>query len=155
MKIARQVVNRLQELDLSISTAESCTGGMIASELVNIPGVSEFFSQGYVVYSEDAKMQTLGVRSETLGKYTVYSAECAQEMAYGARRKSGSDISVSTTGIAGPDGGDEEHPVGLVYISVAYQNSIFTRKFVFSGDRYQVRYNACKQAFRLILDILG
>lgn len=155
MRIARQVAEQLTNRRLTIATAESCTGGMIASELVNIPGISEFFSEGYVTYSDDAKVKNLGVRTETLRKYSVYSAECAREMAYGAAKRSCSDIGVATTGIAGPDGGSEEQPVGLVYIAVAYHGAITTRKFIFSGDRYQIRYAACKQAFRLILDVLG
>ena len=149
MKVARAVAGKLEELDISIATAESCTGGMIASELVNIPGVSNHFSEGYVTYSEEAKERLLGVRPATLQQFSVYSAECAREMAYGA------DIGVATTGIAGPDGGSEEFPVGLVYIAVAYKNKITTRKFIFSGDRYRIRYAACKQAFRLVLDVLG
>ncbi|MBP5266955.1 MAG: CinA family protein [Lachnospiraceae bacterium] len=155
MKVARAVAEVLDQRNLSIATAESCTGGMIASELVNIPGVSNHFGEGYVTYSEDAKMRLLGVREETLQAHTVYSAECAREMAYGAMKKAGADIGVATTGIAGPDGGSDEYPVGLVYIAVAYKNKITTRKFIFSGDRYQIRFAACKQAFRLVLDVLG
>ena len=155
MKLARQVVDELASRQLTIATAESCTGGMIASELVNIPGVSDFFSLGFVTYSEEAKMEQLGVRRETLDTYTVVSAECAREMALGALRRSNADIGVATTGIAGPTGGSADQPVGLVYIAVAYNNQITTRKFIFSGDRYQVRFAACKQAFRLILDVLG
>lgn len=155
MKLARQVAQRLAEEKLTIATAESCTGGMIASELVNIPGISDYFSEGFVTYSEDAKMRLLGVRPKTLKSYTVVSAQCAREMAHGAAKQAGSDIGVATTGIAGPSGGSAEQPVGLVYIAVSYRNQITTRKFIFSGDRYQVRFAACKQAFRLILDVLG
>ncbi|MBQ1473371.1 MAG: CinA family protein [Lachnospiraceae bacterium] len=155
MKVARAVAGKLEELDISIATAESCTGGMIASELVNIPGVSNHFSEGYVTYSEEAKERLLGVRPTTLQHFSVYSAECAREMAYGVRKAAGADIGVATTGIAGPNGGSEEFPVGLVYIAVAYKNKITTRKFIFSGDRYRIRYAACKQAFRLVLDVLG
>ncbi|MCR5640574.1 MAG: CinA family protein [Lachnospiraceae bacterium] len=154
MKLARMVANELEERGLSIATAESCTGGMIASELVNIPGISQFFSQGYITYSEDAKIRCLGVRPETIATHTVVSAACAAEMARGAAKASNASIGVATTGIAGPDGGSDTQPVGLVFISVFYNHKITTRKFIFSGDRYQVRYAACKQAFRLILDVL-
>ena len=95
------------------------------------------------------------MRPATLQQFSVYSAECAREMAYGVMKAAGADIGVATTGIAGPDGGSEEFPVGLVYIAVAYKNKITTRKFIFSGDRYRIRYAACKQAFRLVLDVLG
>lgn len=117
-----EVVGRLLlENGLTLSSAESCTGGMFASALIALPGISAAFDRGLVTYSNEAKMQELGVRAETLDDCGAVSEETAREMAEGLARVSGSDICVSVTGIAGPDGGSEEKPVGLAYIGLVYE----------------------------------
>lgn len=133
------VVNLLIDNKLTISTAESCTGGMIASRLISIPGVSDVFLEGAVTYSNEAKIRTLGVKEDTLKRYGAVSEETAREMAEGIARRTESDISIVTTGIAGPGGGTDEKPVGLVYIGVYYKGEIDVYRNVFNGNRDRVR----------------
>ncbi len=116
---AGAVVECYSRADKVIATAESCTGGMIAASLTDIAGSSAVFDRGFVTYSNRAKVELLGVSSETLLKHGAVSMNTAAEMAKGAVRRSGADISVSVTGIAGPDGGTAEKPVGLVYMAFA------------------------------------
>lgn len=110
----------LMEKNISVSCAESCTGGLFAGVLTDIPGISSVFERGIVTYSNRAKMEELGVSKQTLDKFGAVSPETACEMAEGLRKKTGSDMCISVTGIAGPDGGTREKPVGLVYIGIAY-----------------------------------
>ena len=117
---ARRVVGLLSRSGLTLSTAESCTGGLIAKLITDIPGSSEVFGGGVVSYSNEVKMSVLGVRSETLAAHGAVSEEVALEMADGARRVCGGDIAVSTTGVAGPGGGTPEKPVGTVWIAVSW-----------------------------------
>lgn len=154
MKEADRALKLLFKYGISISTAESCTGGMIASEIVGYSGVSEIFKEGYVTYSNEAKNKNLGVSNDVLEEFGAVSRECASQMAVGVRKTSGSDISIVTTGIAGPEGGTKDKPVGLVYIGCAYKDSVIVRKFNFSGSRYQVRYQSMRQAFVLICDTI-
>jgi len=118
------VAKLLLEKNISVSCAESCTGGLFAGALTDIPGISKVFERGIVTYSNRAKMEELGVKAETLDKYGAVSPETAMEMAAGLKEKTGSDLCVSVTGIAGPDGGSEEKPVGLVYIGIAYDGEV-------------------------------
>lgn len=115
------VGNMLIEKNISISCAESCTGGLFAGALTDIPGISAVFERGIVTYSNRAKMEELGVSSDTLERYGAVSPQTACEMAEGLKEKTGSDLCISVTGIAGPDGGTEEKPVGLVYIGISYE----------------------------------
>lgn len=133
------VAELLLQKKLTIAVAESCTGGMIASRLVEYPGISAALLEGCVTYTNDAKMRRLGVKAETLEKYSAVSAETAKEMAEGIAKTSGADIGIATTGIAGPDGGSEEKPVGLVYIALSYQEETKVMKRIFSGNRQKIR----------------
>jgi len=154
--IEEVVANLLIEKGLKISTAESCTGGMIASKLVSYPGISEVFLEGAVTYSNEAKVRTLNVSSETLEKYGAVSEQTAKEMALGIAKRTGSDIAVVTTGIAGPSGGTKEKPVGLVYIGLYYKDNVKAYKYVFNGDRSRIRASATIKALditrRVILE---
>lgn len=154
--IEEVVGNLLIEKGLKISTAESCTGGMIASRLVAYPGISEVFLEGAVTYSNEAKMRTLNVSCETLEKYGAVSEQTAREMALGIAKRTGSDISVVTTGVAGPGGGTEEKPVGLVYIGLFYKGAVKAYKYGFNGDRAKIRASATIKALdnvrRVILE---
>ena len=132
----------LIDKNLTISTAESCTGGMIASKLVSYPGVSKVFLEGSVTYSNEAKIRTLNVKKETLDNYGAVSKETAYEMAMGIAKRTGSDVAIVTTGIAGPGGGTEEKPVGLVYIGLYYKGNIEVYKEVFAMDRQSIRNKA-------------
>ena len=142
----------LLERKSTVSLAESCTGGMIAAALVDWPGVSEALLEGCVCYTNEAKMRTLGVSAETLGKHTAVSAQCAGEMARGMRAYTGSDYALSVTGIAGPGGGTVEMPVGLVYLGIADKTGERVERHVFSGDRTQVRRQAAARALEMLIE---
>ena len=148
--IEKVVGDLLIKNNLKISTAESCTGGMIASRLVSISGISDAFLEGAVTYSNEAKVRTLNVKEETLKKYGAVSEETAREMAEGIAKRTGSDIAVVTTGIAGPGGGTEEKPVGLVYIGLYYKGEVFVYKNVFNGNRQEVRTKATVRALDIV-----
>ena len=149
-RLEKKVVELIKKLGMNISTAESCTGGMIASRLIDVPGVSEIFKEGIVSYSNDAKMKRLGVKKETLEKYGAVSEETAREMVMGLD----SDIAIATTGIAGPDGGTPEKPVGLVYIGIRVKNDIYVEKKFFNGDRMKIRERAVSQSLFSLIKIL-
>jgi len=130
---------------LTISTAESCTGGMVSGALINYPGISSVFMEGVVTYSNEAKINRLGVKRETLDKYGAVSSEVAAEMAQGIAKTAGTIIGISTTGIAGPGGGSTEKPVGLVYAGLYMNGKVKTKMLKLSGNRQKVRENATKQ----------
>jgi len=130
--LVRVVADLLIEQGLTISAAESCTGGMFGAAMTDVPGISAVFDRSLVTYSNEAKMQELGVSAETLEKFGAVSEETAREMAEGVRRVSGSDIGVSVTGIAGPDGGTEEKPVGTVWYGLAMDGRTVTKKTVWN-----------------------
>lgn len=129
----------LMEKKLTVSTAESCTGGMVAAKLISVPGVSSCIGEAYVTYANEAKERLLGVKHETLKQFGAVSEETAREMAQGLRERTGADIAVATTGIAGPDGGTPEKPVGLVYTACASEHGVQVRRHRFYGDREKVR----------------
>ncbi|MDU4891505.1 MAG: competence/damage-inducible protein A [Clostridium sp.] len=135
---------------LTIATAESCTGGMVAARLINYPGISASILEGAVTYSNEAKIRRLGVKEETLNSFGAVSEETAIEMAKGIASTSGADIGIATTGIAGPGGGTEEKPVGLVYIAVYYNNEVEVRKLNLSGNRQRVRERAATAVIDMV-----
>ena len=138
------------EKPLTISTAESCTGGMIASKLIEVPGISENFMESIVSYSNEAKIKRLKVKKETLEKYGAVSEEVAREMLAGLK----TDVAISTTGIAGPDGGSKEKPVGLVYIGIRVKDKIKIFRRELKGDRNKIRQRAMMHALYNLLKIL-
>jgi len=135
---------------LTISTAESCTGGMIASKLIEVPGISENFIEGIVSYSNEAKIKRLKVKKETLEKYGAVSEEVAREMLAGLK----TDIGISTTGIAGPGGGTKNKPVGLVYIGIKVKDEVKIFRRELKGDRNKIRQRAMMHALYNLLKIL-
>lgn len=137
---------KLVQKKLTISTAESCTGGLLAGRLINYPGISKVFMQGAVTYSNEAKMQRLGVKKETLEAYGAVSPQTAVEMARGIAETSGCDIGVSTTGIAGPTGGTKDKPVGLVYVGLYVKGKTSFKRLDISGSRRKVRDTAVIKA---------
>lgn len=149
-ELHRVCVETLLEKRMTIATAESCTGGMLASALLSVPGSSGCFLEGFVTYANAAKEARLGVRHETLEAFGAVSENTAREMAEGARRASGADLAVSTTGIAGPDGGTAEKPVGLVYIAIASEAGTQARRLQLNGDRERIRQIACLNALDMI-----
>lgn len=133
------VVKLLKKHDLTLVTAESCTGGLIAATVINVPGSSSVIKESFVTYSNKAKRKHLDVSKNTLKKYTEYSDKCAKEMARGAALVNDSDVSIAVTGIAGPDGGTEEKPVGLVYIACYVKEKVIVKEFHFRGSRELIR----------------
>ena len=152
--LEKAVVDLLLANKLTISTVESCTGGMLAARLINVPGVSEVFKSGYITYSNKAKRRLLGIKKNLLSKHGAVSKEVAQEMAKGAALVSKADVTVSVTGIAGPDGGTEEKPVGLVYIGCDVCGKITVKEFRFSGDRAKIRENTVSAALSLMRECI-
>lgn len=125
--------------NMTISTAESCTGGLLAGRLINYPGISKAYMEGFITYSNESKMNRLGVSKETLDRFGAVSEETAREMAIGVVKAAGTDVGISVTGIAGPGGGTDEKPVGLVYVGLNIRGTVKVRKFNFTGDREKVR----------------
>lgn len=150
-RLEKKVVELLKKLNMNISTAESCTGGMLASKLIDVPGISEVFYEGVVSYSNEAKINRLGVRKEILDKYGAVSEEVAKEMVMGLT----TDVALSTTGIAGPDGGSEEKPVGFVYMGIRIKDKIYVEKRVFRGDRNKVRERTVSHTLFTLIKILN
>ena len=149
------LVERLLEKKWSVTTVESCTGGMIASRIVNVPGASDVLKEAYITYCDEAKMKLAGVRRDTLERYSAVSAQTAEEMALGGRHAAGADLAVSATGLAGPGGGTREKPVGLVYVACAAQNRTEVRELRLTGCRRSIREQAAEEALRLALEVLG
>ena len=144
------VASLLIEQNLSISVAESCSGGLLAGRLINYPGISKVFKEGFITYSNESKINTLGVDSKILSKYGAVSEEVAKQMAKGAADRAKSDIALSITGIAGPDGGTDEKPVGLVYIGLYLLGEVKVMKMDSWGSRDNVRRRAVSQALDML-----
>ena len=148
--LEKAVADLLIANDLTVSVAESCTGGMLSARLINVPGISEVYKSGYVTYSNKAKRRLIGVKKSTLDKYGAVSENVAREMAKGTAVLSKADVAVSITGIAGPDGGSEEKPVGLVYVGCFVCGTVTVRRFQFQGNRTKVRESAVSAALTLM-----
>lgn len=147
-KIAENVVQLLKNSDYSLSTAESCTGGLISGAITSVAGSSSVFGYGVCTYANEAKMKLLGVRAETLDSVGAVSEETAMEMAAGIRTLSGSDYGIATTGIAGPDGGTAEKPVGTVWIGFSSKDKTYAERFIFDGKAFPEETDK-RQAIRL------
>ena len=152
--LEKAIVDLLLANKLTISTVESCTGGLLAARLINVPGVSEVFKSGYITYSNKAKRRLLGIKKNLLAKHGAVSKEIAREMVKGAALVSKADVSVSVTGIAGPDGGSEEKPVGLVYIGCNVCGKITVKEYRFNGDRAKIRENTVSAALSLMRECI-
>lgn len=135
---------------LRVATAESCTGGLIAAALTDIPGSSAVFTHGFVTYANEAKMQMLGVAEATLATHGAVSSETAAAMAHGAQARSSANLAVSTTGIAGPDGGSAEKPIGTVWFGLATPHGVTTYHRIFPGSRDDVRRASVDYALTLL-----
>lgn len=146
----------LKKRDLLLATAESCTGGGLSYWLTATSGSSEWFERGFITYSNNAKMEMLGVNPETLKKFGAVSEETAKEMARGALEHSHADISIAITGIAGPEGGTTEKPVGTVWFAFALSKTKTTTHVeVFAGDRENVRLSSIQLALETLIKIIG
>ncbi len=138
----------------TVSTAESCTGGLVAGCIMNVPGASDVYNAGFITYSNEAKIKYLGVKRETLDKYGAVSEQTAREMAAGTAAAAEADVGLSTTGIAGPGGGTDEKPVGLVYTGCSVRGNVTVRKCMFSGTRQQIRNSAVTAVLELLIESL-
>ncbi|MDO4189074.1 MAG: competence/damage-inducible protein A [Lachnospiraceae bacterium] len=148
--LEESVVHMLSKRGLTITTAESCTGGLLAGTIVNAAGASDVFNGGFITYSNKFKKNMIGVKKTSLDKYGAVSEKVAKEMAKGAQREAKADVAISTTGIAGPGGGTKDKPVGLVYIGCAVKDKIYVEEFRFSGNRAKVRQSTVAMALSMV-----
>ncbi len=149
-----ELVKTLQKHSLTVTTAESCTGGGIVARIVDVPGASDVLREAVVTYTNESKHKRLGVEEETLAAYGAVSEETAMQMAIGACRYASADLSLVSTGIAGPGGGTPTKPVGLVYIGACFRGTARVERHIFSGNRTQVREQAVSAAVALGLQLL-
>ena len=153
------LAERLQGLSLgrslTVATAESCTGGLIAHAITEVPGSSGYFQGGVVSYSDELKQSLLGVPAEMLAAHGAVSAQVARAMAVGARERLGVRLAVAVTGIAGPEGGSAEKPVGLTYIGVADDEGVDVRRFNWTGDRAAIKHASAVAALELLAERAG
>ncbi len=153
-KLENQIYELLKKHCITLTTAESATGGLIASTLVNVPGISEFFEQGYVTYSDEAKIKMIHVDAAVISKYGVVSRETAAQMAVKAAETAGCQAALSVTGVAGPDGGTKECPVGTVYIGCCIDKEIAVEHHIFPGSRSEIRTAAAERALLLLKECI-
>ena len=147
---AELVVDLLRDRSLTLATAESCTGGLVATRVTDVPGSSDVFLGSIVAYANDVKRERLGVPEEVLAVHGAVSAETAAAMARGARAALGADVAVSVTGVAGPGGGTDEKPVGLVFLHAVGPDGELARRLDFPGDRETIRLRAAVAALHLV-----
>ncbi len=148
------IVKLLEKNELTVTTAESCTGGLFAARLVNVSGVSGVFREGFITYSNKSKRKLLGVQKSTLKKFGAVSEKTVKEMAKGAVFATDSDVCIAISGVAGPDGGTEEKPVGLVYIACYINDKVTVKEFYFKGNRSKVREQSVVKALTLLRDCI-
>jgi nicotinamide-nucleotide amidase len=154
MTLEKKIGRILQERALTLGLAESCTGGLLASRITDVPGSSVYFMASLVTYSNKAKTKFLSVPDKIIARYGAVSNIVAERMAKGVRAAAGVDIGLSITGIAGPAGGSPEKPVGTVFIALATRKEVFVRRFLFSGNRREVRKRSSEEALAMLLDSL-
>lgn len=150
MNLEEKIVHLLKEKGYTVTTAESCTGGLLAGRLLNVSGASAVYNEGHITYSNEAKERLLGVSSKTLATYGAVSSQTATEMALGAAKVAKANVGLSTTGIAGPGGGTKEKPVGLVYVGCAINGSVEVQECHFTGSREEVRNAAVEETLQLL-----
>ena len=148
--LAEEVVKMLKNAGMTVTTVESCTGGLLSGTLVDVAGVSEVLNQAYVTYANGAKQSLVGVKAETLEAYGAVSEQTAREMAEGGAKAANADAALAVTGIAGPDGGTAEKPVRLVYIGCHVNGNTVVERNVFSGNRREVREQSVGAALALL-----
>ena len=148
--LEQAVVRLLKKYELTVTTAESCTGGLLAGRIINVPGASEVYNEGFITYSNKAKRKYLDVSKSTLKKYGAVSEQTAREMATGGVFATDSDACVAVTGLAGPDGGSQEKPLGLVYIATYMKDKVNVQKYQFKGNRAKIREQAVVKGLDLL-----
>jgi PncC family amidohydrolase len=145
----------LKSKNKKIAFAESCTGGLLSSLITEVPGSSEYFDRGFVTYSNESKMEILGVTKEVIERYGAVSYECAKAMVEGLRRISKCDVCVAITGIAGPTGGTPDKPVGLVFMSFSIDGNVYIEKHIFKGTRREIRLSTVEFVFNFLIKNLN
>ena len=153
-QLISQLIEVLCEGDLKVCTAESCTGGLIAKSFTDFSGSSRWFERGFVTYSNESKTEMLGVSASVINEYGAVSEPVATAMAVGALRHSHADYAIAVTGVAGPDGGSDEKPVGTVWIGLASKDQTQAHKYLFEGDREMVRLLTMQTAIDRLLQII-
>ena len=153
--LSERLLHRLRSLEMKIATAESCTGGLVAAALTEIPGSSEVFERGFLTYSNESKVDMLGVQEATISEFGAVSEEVAREMALGAVGRSSANVAVAVTGVAGP-GGSGLKPEGRVCFAVAFDDRVISRQTDFGAlGRSRVRHSSVKRALELVLAVAG
>ncbi len=151
---ARNLVEQLKDQNMTLSTAESCTGGMLAQILTSVPGVSAVYAGGFVTYATREKHDMLGVSKKVLKEEGAIAKKTAKQMAIGAAQKTGTDVAIAITGNAGPDA-QEDKPVGLVYVGICIDGKGSAQRFMLEGDRQSIREKACLAAIELVAEKLN
>ncbi len=154
MNKEEEIIALLKERNYTFSSAESCTGGLLMSTLINVSGASSVINEGFITYANTAKMKYLGVKAETLEKFGAVSEETAYEMAYGLIQQTGAQVTASVTGIAGPDGGTIAKPVGTVYIGCSVCGKVYVERLQLHGDRLSIRMQTVNKTLTLIKNCL-
>ncbi len=152
--LEERIAALLRQRGFTVTTTESCTGGLLAGRLINAAGISEVYKEGYITYSNEAKEKLLHVSHETLETYGAVSEQRAQEMVLGAAEAAGAQAALATTGIAGPDGGTPKKPAGLVYIGCHVNGVTTVERHMYAGERAQVRSMAVESALLLLEQML-
>lgn len=155
IELINELATTLSATKLKVCTAESCTGGLIAKSFTDLAGSSAWFERGFVTYSNESKTEMLGVSASVIEQYGAVSEPVATAMAVGALKHSHADCSISVTGVAGPDGGSDEKPVGTVWIGVASQTQTRAQKYLFDGDRERIRLVTMHTAIERLLHLLN
>ncbi len=150
--LAARLGERCRALGLHVATVESCTGGLVGHLITEIPGSSAYYSGGFVTYSDDLKQSAVGVPHDVLAAHGAVSAQAAMAMAIGGRERTGADLAVAVTGVAGPDGGSPSKPVGLTYVAVADAAGIAVKRHLWSGDRSENKRLSAAAALELLLE---
>lgn len=154
MKLEEKIIQELQKRSYTVTTAESCTGGLLAGRLLNVSGASSVYNEGHITYSNEAKERLLGVKHSTLEQYGAVSRQTAAEMAQGAALAAKAEVGLSTTGIAGPTGGTPEKPVGLVYVGCSINGDVTVKECRFDGTREENRNAAVEAALQQLRERL-
>jgi nicotinamide-nucleotide amidase len=155
INLVNKVSDELKKHQVTIATAESCTGGLLAHTLTNISGSSKYFDRGVICYSNIAKMELLNIPEQLLTNYGAVSKQVATAMAKAIRQRAQVDIGIATTGIAGPTGGTKDKPVGLVFIGVSTKDNVVVKEFLFSGDRLANKDSTCTAALEFLLETIS
>ena len=153
-ELEQKLFSLLKKYNLTVTTAESCTGGLVAAYLCDISGISAYFKEGYITYSEEAKVKNLDVSPQTLEKYGVVSLKTAEEMAEGAAHKANASCAIATTGVAGPTGGTADTPVGTVCFACKVYEYTYSERMMFQGNRTEVRTQATAYAIEMLCDYI-